>query len=263
MFGSWIDDVENIHKQYVTSSPFPNVIIPNFFDDDLAEKININFPSIDETWKHYDNPLEQKYSLNEFDNSLFSNVFAYLQADAFVDIIKKITGIDDIQKDPLLHGAGLHAYPNNGKLDVHLDYSVHPISGKERRCNLIIYMNKDWKETYGGNLELFDKNLHSQKTLLPGWNTAVLFQTSDISYHGLPKPICCPDDMYRKSLAIYYVSKKREMSETRLKAEFFPLPGQPVDPKLQRLYEIRKSRLITENDLHSWPKWRHDGSGYW
>ena len=65
-----------------------------------------------------------------------------------------ITGISDLESDPYLHGAGLHAYPHNGKLDVHLDYSIHPVSGKERRVNLIIYLNKDWRDDYGGYTDM-------------------------------------------------------------------------------------------------------------
>ena len=28
------------------------------------------------------------------------------------------------------------------RLEMHLDYSIHPVSGKERRVNLIVYMNR-------------------------------------------------------------------------------------------------------------------------
>jgi hypothetical protein len=127
------------------------------------------------------------------------NIFEYLQTEEF---------IKDLEIDPYLHGAGIHAYPNNEKID------IHPIT-KKRRVNLIIYLNNDWNEEYGGQLKLYENKI------ILMWNTAILFKTSDISYHGLPEPIKCPDNKYRKSIAIYYVSKPRENIIERYIAEFF------------------------------------------
>jgi hypothetical protein len=150
---------------------------------------------------------------------------------------------------------------------MHLDYSIHPITEKERRVNLIIYMNKKWKEEYGGHLQLWDESLKNCTELItPHFNTAVLFRTSDISYHGIPQPITCPPDQARKSIAIYYVSPLRPEATHRYKAEFFPVPQQiakGLDPRLEKLYDIRKSRLITSNDLADWPNWRNEGQGFW
>ena len=136
-----------------------------------------------------------------------------------VDLFQIITGIPDLENDPYLHGAGLHFHERGGKLDMHLDYSIHPLSKKERRLNLILYLNEYWKESYNGGLELWDKAYtHRCETILPSFNRAVLFQTSDISYHGLPTPIACPTDTGRKSLAIYYVSNSRDNVVHRSKA---------------------------------------------
>ena len=88
------------------------------------------------------------------------------------------------------------------------------------------------------------------------WNTAILFKTSDILYHGLPEPIKCPDNKYRKSIAIYYVSKPRENLIERYKADFFPKLNQNLNEKLKKLYEIRKNRLITNEDLLEYPNWK-------
>ena len=150
---------------------------------------------------------------------------------------------------------------------MHLDYSIHPLSNKERRLNLILYLNEHWEESYNGGLELWDEAYtHRCETILPSFNRAVLFQTSDISYHGLPTPITCPTDTGRKSLAIYYVSNPRENVVYHTKAQFRPLPHQAVPPALQTLYDIRQNRIITCDDLETiYPSWREDpaGKGYW
>jgi len=268
MFDKWITQLEYYKNDYKTGNPFNYTIIPMFFKEELARELNNNFPipSIDDKkWNYYHNPLEHKYSLNNFDEyPNIKAVFEYLQGSEFIKYISDITGIEDLEIDPYLHGAGLHIYPNNGKLDIHLDYNIHPITKIERRVNLIIYLNDDWNEEYGGYLKLYDNELNEVKMKKYSlWNTAILFRTSDISYHGLPEPIKCPNDKYRKSLAIYYVSKPRDNLIERYKAEFFPKPNQILNDNLKKLYEIRKERLITNEDLKEYPNWENDGNGYW
>lgn len=266
--GEWINNIPKLQEEFLSNSPFSHVIIPSFFSEDFVSQLESEFPTpLNSTldWKHYDNPIEQKYSLNKFENlNIFTKCFEILQSDQVLNSFKEITKIFNLENDPYLHGAGLHAYPRKGKLDMHLDYSIHPITGKERRCNLIIYMNKNWDNAFGGDLELWDDKLEqSRKSIISGFNTAVLFKTNDISYHGIPKPIECPENEFRKSIAIYYVSEPTENCKPRYKAEFFPLPSQKVSPYLEKLYTIRKSRLITPEDLHTWENWRSEGYGYW
>lgn len=274
IFGNWIlsSNVANLNASFCTASPYEHVIIPNFFQEDVATALHASFPdpmvaNTQHDWKHYDNPIEQKYTLNDFQNlPIVKKTFDLLQSEAVVDAITAITGIAGLESDPYFHGAGIHAYPRRGKLDMHLDYSIHPISKKERRVNLIIYLNPSWKEEYGGHLELWDASMKEHtKVIAPSWNTAVLFRTNNISFHGLPRPIQCPVGDYRKSLAIYYVSEPTPAAKPRYKAEFFPYPNQPVNASLARLYDIRKHRVLTAADLEDWPTWRDEGQihGFW
>jgi len=264
-FGPWTNSLEIWRERFQMASPFEHVIIPHFLHEEDAKRLLEAFPSVDETWHRYENPIENKYSLNRFHgNTVIEAVFHHLQTDSTVNVFKTLTGIHDLEADPHLHGAGLHAYPRGGKLDIHLDYSIHPITGQERRINLLLYLNTDWDTTYGGQLQLWDEGMEScTQTISPTFNTAVIFRTSDLSYHGLPQPLACPDGMYRRSLAIYYVSPPRPSATKRYKAEFVPLPHQPVNDSLRRLYEIRKHRLITPQDLVMWPDWKTAGHGFW
>ncbi len=267
MLGKWTTNLDYYKDIYKNAKPFEYVIIDNFFDDNYANYIYDNFPSPfdDNNWHLYCNPIEHKYSLNNFENHpKIGELFTSLTEDSFISNMKHITAINDLENDPHLHGAGIHMYPNNGKLDMHLDYNIHPITKKERRINLIVYMNKDWKDEYGGKIEFYDTNMNKITEEMPLFNTAIIFKTSDISYHGLPKPIKCPDDIFRKSIAIYYVSNPRDNLTERYKAEYFPQLNQPVNDNLKKLYEIRKNRLITDDDLNEiYPNWKTDGNGYW
>lgn len=266
--GEWINNIDHYSNLYKTAKPFEYVIINNFFNEKYANMIYDNLPTPldkNKNWHHYNNPIEQKYSLNNFNEyELIKNLYESLVSNDFIEKIQKITGINNLENDPYLHGAGIHAYPNKGKLDMHLDYNIHPISGKERRINLIIYMNKDWKDEYGGKIELYDINKNKIVEESPSFNSVIIFRTSDISYHGLPKPINCPENIFRKSIAIYYVSEARENLTKRFKAEYYPQLNQSLTDGLKKLYEIRKERLITNDDLNEhYPKWYLEDNGFW
>lgn len=266
-FGDWFEKKKLLCDTYNNAEPFEHVVIPNFFNDSFADELERNFPSIKEKgWYKYYNPIEKKYALNDFSNSpLFKSLFDSLQSEIFIKHIQDITSISNLEKDPYLHGAGIHYHPTGGKLDMHLDYSVHPILQKERRVNLIIYLNKDWKEEYNGDIQLWDSEFtHPVHKIYPVFNTAVLFNTSDDSWHGLPTPIKCPPNIGRKSVAIYYISDLRNNSVIRHKAQFRSLPNQPVNESLKKLYEIRSKRIITNEDLDNiYPNWENEGHGFW
>ncbi len=268
-FGPWVNNLEALNKEFTNAKPFPNVTIDNFFKPEIADALYNRFPKVTDNhkWVIYNNPIEKKYALTDFSAlPQFKDLFALLQTDQFVELVKKVSGIDNLESDPHLHGAGLHQHIPGGKLDMHLDYSIHPISGKERRVNLIIYFTKDWKEDYGGAIEFWNEDFSKCETkLIPCFNKAVLFRTSDVSYHGLPLPIKCPENNSRKSIAIYYVSDPRpDLTNIRYKAQFRPLPTQPVNDKLEQLYRIREKRIITKDDLESiYPNWETDGNGFW
>lgn len=267
IFGDWINQTSQLNEQFSTGIPYEHVEIPNFFHEDYATKLLELFPTLENPrWYQYHNPIEKKYSLNHFgDLPEYSNLFDTLQSDAFINKMKEISSISNLEKDPFLHGAGLHYHPRGGKLDMHLDYSIHPITKKERRVNLIIYLNREWREEWEGSLELWDNQYtNCIRKILPRWNTAVLFRTSDISYHGMPKPFQCPADGGRKSIAIYYVSEPRAEATIRYKAEFYPLPTQSVNPPLQMLYDIRKVRNLSKSEVDRvYPNWESEGNGYW
>ena len=255
---------KELQEKFINAKPFSYIVIDNFLKDEYAEELYNNYPEINNEWHKYNNPLEVKYAYDNINNmsDVYKNFFYYLNSNNFIDELKAMTGINNLEYDPYLHGAGIHAMPNNGKLHMHLDYEKHPYSGKERRLNLIYFLNKDWKTEWGGNLELWDDNLLTEKTtniinkviidkkvhIEPFYNRAVFFKTNDISWHGIPDPINCPTNILRKSIACYWISDLNvNKTQYRLKAKFIKRPWE--DDNLKRLYEIRENRRLTDEDL--------------
>jgi hypothetical protein len=174
--------------------------------------------------------------------------------------MKEITGIPTLEADPYLHGAGLHAHGPNGRLNMHLDYERHPITHKQRRLNVIVYMNKDWKEEWNGHIQLWNQDMSECKAkVTPIFNRAVVFQTNEISWHGLPDRILCPEGEFRKSFAYYYVSDfdvVKPMEKSRFNATFVKRPQDPSDPRMEELYALRPIRRIEPDDMKRiWPEW--------
>lgn len=251
LFGEWQNNLSELNSSFKIAKPYSHVIIDDFFQLDFAETLYQEFP--DKEWDKfmiYNNPLEIKKAMDIVDEmpENIKNIFYQLNHSDFIEKIKTITDIPDLEYDPYLHGGGLHYHPPGGKLYLHLDYSIHPLSGKERRINIIIYMNKNWKFQEGGNLELWSAGLKEcVKVVECGFNRAVIFQTFDESWHGLPQVITRKDG--RKSLAVYYVSEPRVDATLRYKAQFAQRPGDVKDERIQKLLDIRVHRRITKEDI--------------
>lgn len=262
-FGDWTSNIDQLKVSFMNNEPFEHIVIDNFLSDDYAEEIYKEFPTEYDNWYKYINPLEVKFAydnINILDTNL-KHYFYYLSSNHVLDLIKEITDIKNIEFDEFLHGAGLHVHPKHGRLNIHLDYEKHPISGKERRINVIYFTTKDWDPSWNGANELWDKNVTKciKKTDVK-FNRAIIFKTNEISWHGLHNKINCPENVYRKSLAYYYVSEldsQKPESEYRKKAKFIKGPNDPFCERMEKLHKIRENRLITEDDLKEiMPEWK-------
>ena len=268
VLGDWINRIDDLSEQFASAKPYEHIVIDGFFSTDTFLALVREFPTLDQpNWFQYHNPIEKKFAMNRFEKlPTIWGVMEVLSSPEFVKMMQKVTGIDDLENDPYLHGAGLHCHPRGGKLDMHLDYSIHPVTGKERRVNLIVYLNEVWERSWHGDLQLWNSSFtECEKRVYPFMNRAAIFRTSDISYHGMPTPLECPVTQSRKSLAIYYVSDPRPQATPRYKAMFRPLPWQPQPEALKKLYTIRETRILTEADLNDiYPDWeQHSGNGFW
>lgn len=236
-------DLEKNLITYQNNKPYPHIIIDNFLQEEVAKQISEVFPKLDgDFWFQYDNPIEKKFATDDIRKfpPQIASLIHVLNSQEFVQKVEKLMGIGPLFSDPYLHGGGLHCTRKGGKLDIHLDYSIHPKLGLERRCNLILYLTPEWNEKWGGALQMWDKNMEKmEKKAEVKFNRAVIFTTDDTSYHGLPDPLDCPESITRNSIALYYLSKPRTEASTRPRALF---KGRPQDPKDSKLDEFRKKR---------------------
>jgi Rps23 Pro-64 3,4-dihydroxylase Tpa1-like proline 4-hydroxylase len=213
------DLAEKNREAYQSAEPFPHVVIDNFLPEALLNEILNEFPKAhDIDWQKFDASAEKKLaSKSELQMGDMTRTLLYqLNSSTFITFLERLTNIDGLIPDPHFVGGGLHQIERGGFLKMHVDFNRHGQLRLDRRLNLLIYLNKDWEEDYGGHLELWDKDVtQCSKKILPIFNRCVVFTTTDFSYHGHPEPLNCPDDRSRKSLALYYYSNGRPASEIR------------------------------------------------
>ncbi len=244
-------NIQKLKKNYKNADPFDHVILDNFWTKKVAKELEKEIRNFNRDKKYnvikYDNAIEKKITCNDYDKfpPTVYRAFSFLNSLKFVNFIQKITGIKSLITDIGLHGGGLHIHPNGGKLNVHKDYSIHPKLKKERRLNLIVYMADNWKDKWGGNLELWshdklhNKPLNLIKKIKNKFNRAILFDTSQNSWHGLPNSIKLPKGKKRQSMAVYYLSEPRPKAENRQRALFSPTKIQEKNKKVLKLIKKR------------------------
>lgn len=204
-------------EEYAQAKPFPHIVIDNFLPESILEAVLAEFPSPEQiAWQKFQNSAEKKLaSRHEQQMGDATRLLLYqFNSATFIEFLEELTGIPGIIPDPHFVGGGLHQIERGGFLKMHVDFNKHTRLNLDRRLNLLLYLNKDWKEEYGGHLELWDTEMtQCQKKILPIFNRCVVFSTTDFSYHGHPEPLTCPEDRTRKSLAMYYYTNGRPAHE--------------------------------------------------
>ncbi|MEY4877473.1 MAG: hypothetical protein RL708_2623 [Bacteroidota bacterium] len=213
------DRLSSIHDDFNSKKPFRYTMFENFFKAEKAEEILANYPSIENGKWDGTTYVDQKnkFQKTKFESdSTFEHVFTELNSPEFLQWLEKVCKIDGLIGDEELFGGGLHQSTNGAFLNVHIDYNFHPTTKNHRRLNVLVYMNKDWKDEYEGHIELWDlaDNKKSQLAkVAPNFNRCVIFETNEISFHGHPKPLNTPAHINRKSIATYYYTTTRPAHE--------------------------------------------------
>ncbi|HEB89887.1 MAG TPA: 2OG-Fe(II) oxygenase, partial [Deltaproteobacteria bacterium] len=203
-----------LKEEFDHAVPFRHVVIDGFLEPDFAMEVADAFPTFEEA-------LEQGFAfnfVNERKKVQISDAGAFpapvarlneaLAAPGFLADLEYITGIHGLLADPDLLGGGMHVTGPHGRLDVHLDFNYSEEHDWHRRLNILVYLNPKWDERWGGEVELWDRDVKvCHQTVAPLLNRCVIFETSDYSFHGV-RPLTCPPDRVRKSFAAYYYTKE-------------------------------------------------------
>ncbi|QWD90551.1 2OG-Fe(II) oxygenase [Polynucleobacter sp. MWH-Braz-FAM2G] len=244
---------EELSGSYCFAEPYPHIVIDNFLPTDLADKILANFPleALDGDVMHeghYAGHHKRQIFPNDC-NDFVRRSFDFFNSASFLQFLEGLTTISGIIPDPYFAGGGFHETSRGGQLGIHADFRVNERLHLNRRLNVLIYLNKDWNESYGGYLEVWDRNMkHKVRSVAPIFNRCVIFNTDADSYHGHPDPLNTPDHIKRRSIALYYYTASKKVYE-ELPSHSTMYAARPTDGP-----EIRKQVLAfnAQNYKRDW-----------
>lgn len=205
-------NIQDLNQKFNSSLPYRYVVMDSFLDADFASTLSDNFPGVDKMSRNYQGLNEHKSEGAGFENfhPAFTQLRESLNTPEFYNALSAITGIDNLYSVEDALGMGVHQGGNGSYLDIHIDFNIHSVRNIHRRINLLIFLNRDWQESFGGMLELWNNNVSKlEKSILPSINRCVIFETNEISYHGYNK-INVPEGITRKSFYGYFYTDLRE-----------------------------------------------------
>ncbi len=215
-YEQWNSQLHELAKTYCGASPYPHIVLENFLDPGILEQCITEFDELNRSdgWINYVHYNEKKRGLNKVDllPPAITRTINELNSPAFLRFLSTLTGIPNLLKDESFEGGGIHQSGRGGYLNIHADFTVHPHHRNwQRRVNVLVYLNKDWPDEWGGQLELWDRNMKAcERKVAPIFNRCVIFNTDADSYHGHPEPMTCPEDRYRRSIALYYFTEEEK-----------------------------------------------------
>jgi Rps23 Pro-64 3,4-dihydroxylase Tpa1-like proline 4-hydroxylase len=240
-----------LRQKFECALPFKHVVIEGFFKTELAEAVLRDFPTFDARRALNEFGAAGNKAVNERIETLspsYAAVADYLRSETFLRLASELTGIPNLLPDITMYGGGTHENRHGQELDPHIDFNYDRPTKLHRRLNLLVYLNKEWDENWGGSIELHsnprkpDENEIASFT--PDFNRAVIFETNEYSWHGFRR-INLPSDkrhLSRKSLSVYLYTKTRPQQEIVPQHGTFyvqrPLPSQ-----------IQPGRVVTTADV--------------
>jgi len=212
-YSKWQPQLSALRKRYETAQPYPHIVLENFLEQEALEKGLAQFPGVKSgEWIQYLHVNERKFGKNDLASlpPALKSIIETLNSDSFVQFLSELTGIQGLFADRALEGGGLHQSQAGGFLNIHADFTVHPHHRDwQRRVNVLVYLNKNWQDSYKGHLELWDRKMeHCIEKVAPIFNRCVIFNTDADAFHGHPDKLQCPEGETRKSIALYYFTKE-------------------------------------------------------
>jgi hypothetical protein len=216
------DNVGSHARAFANAQPFRHVVIDDFFDRAYIDELLREFPAFERgNYIGDDGRPGGKSTVDAMPQlgPAYRQLDEVIQTPAFLAYIGRITGIEGLLYDPFYLGGGTHENRDGQPLSAHIDFNYHPSERWHRRLNLIVYLNHEWEESWGGLLDLYRDPYADPEPavrVMPLFNRCVIFETTENSWHGFQQ-ITLPADrpgLSRKSIALYFYTKDRSTDET-------------------------------------------------
>ena len=207
---------EELREQFLNARPFPHIGIDNFCDEEKLNQLVNEIPIVQTRSADY------AFSKNKFEKSKikeisprFTEFYDAITSERFQKLVQYITN-EDVFIDADLYGGGIHLGGEGSYLDMHADFNYHPLKPTWfRNLNLLLYLNKDWKKEYGGELRLEDPRSGEKTEVDVPFNRLAIMHCREYTLHGYD-PISFPPGTYRTSIAMYaYTIHEKQLEAAR------------------------------------------------
>ncbi len=247
-----------IGRRFRAAEPFPHFVFDGLLEADFFRRLQQEFP-----------PFAARNALNDYGEPggkavcsdlaklgpAYRELDALLRSSDFLDWMGEAADTPELLYDPDYYGGGTHENLPGESLDSHVDFNLHPRMKWHRRLNLILFLNDDWGEDWGGCLRL-QRNPWAPagedriETVVPRPNRCAVFETSERSWHGFER-IQVPaerEGLTRRTVAVYFYTRERPADEIVPEHGTYyvppPLPGRyRDDEELRSMIEARDRRL--------------------
>lgn len=240
-----------LHDEYRSAKPFPHIVLRDLFPRSALQRIGAEFPLPEEAY-YGENPSERlkfQYTPDRIRSKYIRDFLEMINSQGMLGFLEELTGIEGLIPDPYYMGGGLHEIRRGGFLGVHADFNLHRKLRLRRRLNLLVYLNEDWSSEFGGQLELWDRQMQRcERSVPPEMGLSVVFSTDSHSYHGHPDPLTCPADRTRRSIAAYYYTAD-ERSFEDLDEHSTLFQARPNGEKMSRSVKSVNLRRVARNLL--------------
>lgn len=246
----------DIRREFREARPFRHAVIENFLQADVCEGLLRDFPAFEDKYAIDEHGTVGRKAVVERVSGIsapYRAFYDYINSAPFLAAMSALTDIPDLIADPTLFGGGTHDNRDGQGLNVHVDFNIDERRMLHRRINLLIYLNKEWEASWGGSIELhsdpYTPAADQVRSFVPLFNRAVIFETSEFSWHGFPRIVLPPDKRHlsRKSFSIYLYTKDRPAEEIVAPHTTFYV-GQPLPGHIGAGHTLTESDF---NDLHT------------
>ncbi|NNF82073.1 MAG: 2OG-Fe(II) oxygenase [Flavobacteriaceae bacterium] len=213
---------EALRTKYLTNEPFSHLIIDDFCDAEKLNALRDEIPELTNKSRDYvfANNKFEKSNYKEL-GSLFEEIYEDFRSDRFNDFLSYIA-CKKVFVDPKNHGGGIHQGKKNSFLDMHLDFNYHPLNKNwYRQMNLLLYLNRDWKEEYGGHLKIEDLRTGDKNELSVPFNRLIIQECGPYTLHGYDMT-SFPEGNYRTSIATYAYTIHNKLMEKPRTTDWVP-----------------------------------------
>lgn len=202
-----------LQKQYRSHPDYSLLTLDNFIPKDLVALMAKELDDLPlEECKHFTRAGSCMYEFNNVDRTPVQDAVVHaLHSSTFIKWLQEVTDTVDLIPDPHLIGAGYMKSFNGDSLKIHTDFNWNEELRLHRMLSVVIYLNEEWEEDWGGQLQFYDTKRNKVHTKVPvGAGNCVIWNYNNFAFHGYPDPMNCPEGVSRKGIRFfYYVSNAK------------------------------------------------------